>query len=121
MDNTELLELAARAAGKEITHWNEHCPWVLIEDSFLKVPWNPLVCAPDALDLAVTLRLPIQHGQDQVEVRAGYTAEGEAIVAVEHVPTEKERLAAWCRAVTRAAAMGQKAREIAIINAVKTK
>lgn len=36
MDNTELLELAARAAGKEITHWNEHCPWVLIEDSFLK-------------------------------------------------------------------------------------
>lgn len=111
MDNTELLELAARAAGKEITYWNKHCPRVLIKDSFLEVPWNPLTCSHDALELAVTLQLSIQHGQDQVEVRAGFTAEGQTIVVVEHVPSEDTRLAALRTAITKAAAIGQKARE----------
>lgn len=110
MDNTELLELAARAAGKEISHWTKHCPRVLAKGSFV-VPWNPLTCSEDALELAVTLQLPIQHSHDQVEVRAGYTTDGQTIVVVEHVPSEDTRLAALRTAITKAAAMGQKARE----------
>lgn len=111
MDNTEMLELAARAGGKEISYWTKHCPRVLVGDTCFPTPWNPLESSHDALALAAVLQLPIQHGKDQVEVRAGYTTDGQTIVVVEHVPSEDTRLAALRTAITKAAAMGQKARE----------
>jgi hypothetical protein len=56
MNDKELLELAAKAAGIELT-WSN--PYVSVGD-FARVPnWNPLTDDGDALRLAVKLRLEL--------------------------------------------------------------
>ena len=61
MTDKELLELAAKAAGVELHHWNE--------DTFIRVSeyvddvggyWSPLTDDGDALRLAVKLGLEIR-------------------------------------------------------------
>ncbi|HBN9937488.1 TPA: hypothetical protein L3955_000308 [Pseudomonas aeruginosa] len=54
MNNRELLELAARAAGyKLIWSYDNHCCWINEMRHDLDVTWNPLTDDGDALRLAV--------------------------------------------------------------------
>lgn len=92
MDDTRLLEDAARAIGRKITAWNSQ-HWVAVaildDGSF----WQPLLenhitdCMGDALRLAVKLFL-------WEAVRDGY----------QHVDSDNDFCAATRRAIVRAAA-----------------
>ena len=95
MNNRELLELAAKAAGyrvwvKEVTVriWHPNTEWTT---------WNPLTDDGDALRLAVNLFIQIYPGKDEVEIfhmEIGYVVE----------PTNGDVIDATRRAIVRAAA-----------------
>ncbi|HHM6005614.1 TPA: hypothetical protein ACRNK3_004290 [Pseudomonas aeruginosa] len=60
MNDRELLELAARAAGyKLIWSYDNHCCWINEMRHDLDVTWNPLTDDGDALRLAVQLDITI--------------------------------------------------------------
>ncbi|HGJ9326822.1 TPA: hypothetical protein ACJX74_002339 [Pseudomonas aeruginosa] len=60
MNDRELLELAARAAGyKLIWSYDNHCCWINEMRHDFDVTWNPLTDDGDALRLAVKLRTSI--------------------------------------------------------------
>lgn len=60
MNDRELLELAARAAGyKLIWSYDKHCCWINEMRHDLDVTWNPLTDEGDALRLAVQLDITI--------------------------------------------------------------
>lgn len=60
MNDRELLELAAKAAGISIDYWAGDCP--RITTAAFPVAWNPLTDDGDALRLAVELRLNFTTG-----------------------------------------------------------
>ncbi|HHN0559932.1 TPA: hypothetical protein ACRNVW_001856 [Pseudomonas aeruginosa] len=69
MNDRELLELAARAAGyKLIWSYDNHCCWINEMRHDLDVTWNPLTDDGDALRLAVLLNLEIHSPQSDPTV-----------------------------------------------------
>lgn len=111
----ELLELAARAAGLEY-HWVKVEGGQLMQasepGSRSEESWNPLTNDGDALRLAVMLKLHILHndpGEGALWVSA--VLNKTMLHAAEEFLNEAERPAATRRAITRAAAEIQEAKE----------
>ncbi|MFO6103420.1 hypothetical protein AB4J85_17060 [Pseudomonas aeruginosa] len=113
MNDRELLELAARAAGIKarwfrVNQWRQvggHKMQTGQEDVFgthHSKPWNPLTDDGDALRLAVKLRLDITFYNGFQEV-AAETSNGDGMNPSQEVFTE-DPYAATRRAITRAAA-----------------
>ena len=59
MNDKELLELAAKAAGMSYPKWNEVHNYMMIGLGSDTKEWNPLTDDGDALRLAVKLRLDV--------------------------------------------------------------
>lgn len=114
MTDRELLELAAKAAGYEDWKYCEPVPG----EPALYIPkaggvWMPLHDYGDAMRLAVTLRMEIDHNHPAdhtpwVSVRAWPVQQP---CSVEEFDDEGQRGAATLRAITRAAAEIQLQRE----------
>ncbi|HFI2210271.1 TPA: hypothetical protein ACGPPQ_002851 [Pseudomonas aeruginosa] len=99
MNDRELLELAARAAGyKLIWSYDKHCCWINEMRHDFDVTWNPLTDDGDALRLAVKLNLTVSVCGEFTKVSYGW---GEGII--EYANESKD--AATCRAIVRAAAI----------------
>lgn len=64
MNDKELLEMAAKAAGLCFT-WRPYGGYISVDGS---IPWNPLTNDADALRLAVTLKLDIFTGQGDTNI-----------------------------------------------------
>lgn len=106
MDDRQLLEAAARAAGIELAdqpflHTRKQAGALTAEGRI----WNPLTDDGDALRLASALGIDVEFGNDKVEVHGGGAWEK---VRYTNRPdgsyTDDERCAAVRRAITRAAA-----------------
>lgn len=97
MNDLELLELAARAAGISVQMWEAGDPYRMKESGAMVV-WNPLTDDGDALRLAVDLGIHIAFYGDHVAVQQTHTK----------LITEQRRdgnvRAACRRAIVRAAA-----------------
>ncbi len=113
MNDRELLELAARAAGIKarwfrVNQWRQvggHKMQTGQEDVFgthHSKPWNPLTDDGDALRLAVKLRLDITFYNGFQEV-AAEPSNGDGLNPCQEVFTDNP-YAATRRAITRAAA-----------------
>ena len=99
----ELLELAAKAAGLDLTY----CPaWSCMAKKLAdldgeyfdsKTCWNPLTYDGDALRLAVNLRISVSIGKDVVEA---YIGESDGKLEA----SKSTILSATRRAIVRAAA-----------------
>lgn len=106
MNDRELLELAAKAAGLSVS-WGELAErFFLSEDSL--TPWNPLTDDGDALRLACVLGLTIECDFHDSDTCTAYQTRGD-IVADEQAGMVGEVIgepdfAATRRAITRAAA-----------------
>lgn len=105
--DSELLELAAKAAGI----WDESDPW----KGLLKGTgqyWNPQDDDCDALRLAVGLRLSIDHNHPEDDDRYVMVSDdtGKTLAMVE-IKDESQRPAATRRAIVRAAAEIQTQKE----------
>lgn len=105
MEDREMLELAAKAAGLDL-EWCE--PWQCMAkkrgvlDGYDRLTcWYPIRDDGDALRLAVKLNLTIKIIGDHVKV--GWIGCGERWPG-EEAPTPSELLAATRRAIVRAAA-----------------
>lgn len=107
MSARELLELAAKAAGIEVTRSRLEDPLnrdMLVENSVRNGgqrlgPWNPLTDDGDALRLAVKLRIDLNHGDFFI------VAEGVGPIEVGVAESKKsDPYAATRRAIVRAAA-----------------
>ncbi len=108
MNDRELLELAARAAGIK-ARWFKVNQWRRLDGCRLhtgqkdvfgthhRKPWNPLTDDGDALRLAVTLNLTVSICDEFTKVTHGFE-EG----IIEYADGHKEF--ATCMAITRAAA-----------------
>lgn len=102
MTDKELLELAARAAGIQLTWFGDKDPWCYAEIS-PGIKWNPLRDPGDALRLAVQLHIGLDFQAP------GYSAYWTVLArdfsdyaaATENGP---DTIAATMRAITRAAA-----------------
>lgn len=99
MDDRELLEAAARAAGISILGWNEDVP-VIDFDRLTVTSWNPLTDDGDALRLAVKLKIPVSFPDWENHVRTWGPRDGDPC----DEPGEDDLLAATRRAIVRAAA-----------------
>lgn len=101
MDDRELLELAAKAAGMIPREFQGNPHYM---DGVLDC-WNPLHDDGDALRLAVVLKMEIDHehpaDQDRWVMACTY---GMSSHAVEEFGDESQRAAATRRAIVRAAA-----------------
>ncbi|MFG9198633.1 hypothetical protein ACEPX9_00755 [Pseudomonas aeruginosa] len=107
MNDRELLELAARAAGYAVDCGFADCPLIYGEDAGMDGPreWNPLTDDGDALRLAVKLRMEIDHNHPADErAWVSVRTQGERTCAVEEFDDESLRAAATRMAITRAAA-----------------
>lgn len=94
MDDRELLELAAKAAGYE---YAKHGGYIVVEG--IPGNWNPLTNDGDALRLAVKLGLTISY------YGATHVCESESgEYLVDEIDTEGDGLAATRRAIVRVAA-----------------
>lgn len=114
MKNRELLELAAKAAGYEVHIWGtkgEEC--VARMDVRPTVRWNPLQDDGDALRLAVALNIRFHNNigivYAQHEIPGGDDEFNTSATLVE--PVLGDYLEATRRAITRAAAAIQQAKE----------
>jgi hypothetical protein len=99
MEDRELLELAAKAAGYARMTWLDDVPYVSRDmngDHYSFDAWNPLQNDGDALRLAVKLRITphIDGNLTDAESSAGFCAE----------PHFDDPCAATRRAIVRAAA-----------------
>ncbi|UWX75326.1 hypothetical protein [Burkholderia gladioli] len=101
MNDRELLELAAKAAGIEVKYFDAMSGGAFLGDG-RGVEWNPLTDDGDALRLAVKLRMDIE-----IRVCAGYVSvaayrEPDSRVYVLEKPGDSAE--SLRRAITRAAA-----------------
>ena len=107
MTDRELLELAAKAAGIEITpHPNAKIARNLVFTAGGK-NWNPLTDDGDALRLAVKLELEMYFGDDEdgTSVHVGYAAAPDSAAMVRYcIQRDADPCAATRRAIVRAAA-----------------
>lgn len=108
MNDREMLEMAAKAAGLEVVFSGDECFLAELHGnpSFLFIKrWNPRDDDGDALRLAVKLRMEIDHNHPAdyapwVSVRA----QGERNCSVVEFDMEQERMGATRLAIVRAAA-----------------
>lgn len=108
----ELLELAAKAAGKKYAKWDDFfgCFSITGDNGVKDCPWNPLSHSYEAFDLSVKLRLAIDHGNEldndrYVHVsRHGIEMVRSPVSVFEEIEDEAHREAATRRAIVRAAA-----------------
>lgn len=102
MNDRELLELAAKAAGYGV-QWDadESCFWGYYPDEIRDVdcPWNPLTDDGDALRLAVKLRIDVTFNETDLFAFPpdGSLGESESMSVSDHY-------AATRRVIVRAAA-----------------
>ena len=99
MNNRELLEMAAKAAGHYVQFsesWNDF----LIEPIEMETIWNPLTYDDDALRLAIKLQLQIRPNGYDVMVVARLPSH----IAVAEACDHKDPYAATRRAIVKAAA-----------------
>jgi len=107
MNNAELLELAARAAGAEINgyRWSDNGREALygipheVEDGIEFRAWNPLTDDGDALRLSVALEMDVMQRRSDPEV----WVQAPMLPTVRE-PFNRDRNAAPRRAIVRAAA-----------------
>jgi hypothetical protein len=99
VSDRELLELAAKAAGIEVT--------AIVADGiphrFGGGYWNPLTDDGDALRLAVELEMDFVWDFDRIEIYYG-TEKDYVVEYFYDLPTPTDRYAATRRAIVRAAA-----------------
>lgn len=101
MDEREMLEWAARAAGKIPDAFVGNKDFL---DGVLEV-WNPRRNPGQALELAVRLHLEIDHNHPQDNDAWVMALEnGKMTGQTVEVEDESQRLAATCLAITKAAA-----------------
>ncbi len=113
MDDRQLLEAAARAAGydnatyQDMSGWGEvryglsFAMWVPELDSY----WNPLTDDGDAFSLSCALGISLEFGNDKVEASGGGSwAKVRYTDRPDGSYTDDERRAAARRAIVRAAA-----------------
>ena len=94
----ELLELAAKAAGREIEEWDA-CGFAQTKE---QERWNPLVDDGDALRLAATLGIDVEWRADgRVAAYRHANANGYCFTALES--SRGDRAANVRRAIVRAA------------------
>lgn len=107
MNDREMLELAAKAAGRDVIwkrgmHRGEPREGLYDRSTGHATTWNPRDDAGDALRLAVKLGLTVEVDTEGGETRI-YAHEGGAVIASNrHCEIGAE--AATCRAITTAAA-----------------
>ena len=115
MNDRELLELAAKACGKEIDldRYDDEMGFIILGISRW---WNPLANDGDAFRLAVALDLDLMRTERDIEAIATLAPHARVNVhgivapsAIELIGDDKA--AATRRAITRAAAAIQEARE----------
>jgi hypothetical protein len=99
MSDTELLELAAKAAGYK-HHW--HSDGLLIDEQC--GPWNPLTDDGDALRLAVKLNLSMRFDSVPDGVGVFVYGEWDGAPGGANETYEDDGLAAVRRAIVQAAA-----------------
>jgi hypothetical protein len=111
MNDKELLELAAKAAGIEIElcHFGPSKSFFIVEDGRLKEQWNPLKDDAQALCLAVKLRIDVSFPSyikpERPVVHAGkYWHRNESCWYPFKEFRDEDPYAATCRAIVRAAA-----------------
>lgn len=98
MNDLELLELAAKAAGMEWCHYYEDSQIAIVDHR----PWNPLTDDGDALRLAVKLAIDVNQGGAVVVAERQSVFDTPEIGAAEQILTCP--YAATRRAIVRAAA-----------------
>lgn len=106
MQDRELVELAAKAAGIHVHHWfdlNDILMCSSIEGGDPDYGWNPLTNDGDALRLAVKLKMSVDAGCFETEASFAAAAELQCreCDAVQH---GDDPYAATRRAIVRAAA-----------------
>jgi hypothetical protein len=103
MNDKELLELAAKAAGIEIKEWDMGAVPMIHGNTesgtLFRDLWNPLTDDADALRLAVKLDMNVEVWNPFKEVWV--VAEGYDVI---EEPWGEDKLAATRRAIVRAAA-----------------
>lgn len=100
MDDRELLELAAKAAGIKLHVWGTKGAENFADmDGPRGQRWNPLTDDGDALRLAVKLKLHVRHGYTKAIISHQHGVIGEVVELLNGDST-----APFCRAITRAAA-----------------
>ena len=110
MTDRELLEKAAKAAGLQYDPTVKARHGLLVSDPALgkcqseTVPWNPLTDDGDALRLAVKLGIDLDCGSDHIGAYIWDFAAGESSVRGIEEPFGGDKLAAYRRAIVRAAA-----------------
>lgn len=104
MNDKELLELAAKAAGIEIElcHFGPSKSFFIVEDGRLKEQWNPLKGDAQALCLAVKLEMNLFFGLAKIFVEI--PSDGDEPSIVEKNEKGNDPYAATRRAIVRAAA-----------------
>lgn len=96
MNDRELLELAAKAAGIEVIRIDEPGAWIAGGGG---VHWNPLTDDGDALRLAVDLSFDLHINQGHVEIFSGDLDD-----CINQACIDSDVRAATRRAIVRAAA-----------------
>jgi len=101
MEDRELLEMAAKAAGYQVDTGFADCPLIFGEDAGHDGPreWNPLEDDGDALRLAAGLCLNVLSSE------ACVVAEDEkGVECIEYFYGPEDYTSGWRRAIVRAAA-----------------
>lgn len=101
MNDKELLEMAAKAAGIELGEWYDSSNAFIHVISHKSPWWNPLTDDGDALRLAVSLGLCIMFDRDSVQVSS---SDGGEYCTAFSLETANSSEGATRRAIVRAAA-----------------
>ena len=116
MDDRRMLELAAKAAGHELTWKTGHCKGGEFRGAFIKEKddaWNPLTSDGDAFRLAVRLLINIEHMKTMAGEPFGVNCwpAGRGDCGATEEDGLEDYAAATRLAITRAAAAIQQAKE----------
>lgn len=105
MTDLELLEMAAKAAGREVWTDIDGNLYTTMND-LIEKPWNPLADDGDALRLAVALKLSVtQMPSEDGDGPCIFVSDEKCTdLAWEEIEEEIERQSAIRRAIVRAAA-----------------
>ncbi len=103
--DSELLGLAAKAAGITIARWVDGVPQLASYTHQLGKVWNPLLSALDAMELACSLYMTVKIDDGMFTlVDVEMWQRGIFIDAVVELHKDTTPLQATCRAIVRAAA-----------------
>lgn len=103
MNDRELLELAARAAGHGV-HFDEPSGLAMLDSPYTGMLWNPLDNDGDALRLAVKLKIPMQFPDWTNQCATWGPRDSSAQIVEAAIDHNGDLAAATRRAITRAAA-----------------